>query len=320
MNKNKISVTGCAGFIGYHLTKSLLLDGFEILGVDNLNQYYDIKLKEGRLEQLKKESNFTFKNIDISSKTSIDNLYKKFKPSVVVNLAAQAGVRYSIDNPYAYLNSNIYGFLNIIEACRNYNIDTLIYASSSSVYGNNTALPFSEYDKIDKPISLYGASKASNELIAYAYAHLYNINVTGLRFFTVYGPWGRPDMAMFIFTKNILEKKPIKVFNNGIMQRDFTYIDDIINGIRSSIFKSYPCEIFNLGNSKTENLLDMIKIIEDELKIKAIIEYEPLQAGDVIKTFADIDKSKEKLDYKPSVNINKGIPLFIKWYKEFYSK
>ena len=319
MDNSKISVTGCAGFIGYHLTKSLLLDGFDVMGIDNLNKYYDIKLKEGRLKELSKEKNFFFEKIDISNKESINNVFKNFKPSVIVNLAAQAGVRYSLENPYAYLDSNLYGFLNIIEACRNYNIETLIYASSSSVYGNNTSLPFSEYDRIDKPISLYGASKASNELISYAYSHLYNINVTGLRFFTVYGPWGRPDMAMFIFTKNILEKKPIKVFNNGIMQRDFTYIDDIINGIRSSIKKSYNCEIFNLGNSKTENLLDMIKIIEDELDIKAIIDYQPLQPGDVIKTFANIKKSQKKLDYHPSVNIKEGIPLFIKWYRKFYS-
>ena len=241
-------------------------------------------------------------------------------PSIVVNLAAQAGVRYSIENPHAYMSSNLVGFLNIIELSRIHNVKTFVYASSSSVYGGNKKSPFSESDRVDSPISFYGATKRSNELISFSYSHLYNMNITGLRFFTVYGPWGRPDMAIFIFTKNILEKKPIKVFNNGIMQRDFTYIDDIVDGVRSSINKNYKYENFNLGNNKTENLLDMISIIEKELGLKAIMDYQPLQPGDVVKTFSNIEKSKNMLGFNPKVDIDKGIPLFIKWYKNYYCK
>jgi len=316
MFNNKILVTGSAGFIGYHLCDSLLNDNYEVFGIDSLNNYYDINLKESRLNQLKKHENFIFEKIDISNKDLIDKCFDNYKPDIVVNLAAQAGVRYSIENPYAYLDANIIGFLNIIELCRNKNINNLIYASSSSVYGNNKS-PFNENDKIDKPISLYGASKAANELIAYSYSHLYDINTTGLRFFTVYGPWGRPDMAMFIFTKNIIEGKPIKVFNNGKMQRDFTFIDDIITGIRLSINKNYKCEIFNLGNNKMVHLMDMISIIENVLNIKAKIDFKSLQEGDVVKTCSDINKSRNKLNYNPSIDIDEGIPLFIDWYKNF---
>ena len=315
----KILVTGAAGFIGYHLCKSLLNDDYEVLGIDSLNSYYDPKLKKDRLKQLETYNNFIFEKLNIANYDPLDKVFKSFKPAKVVNLAAQAGVRYSIENPFAYMESNLIGFLNIIELCRNKNINKLIYASSSSVYGNNKKRVFSENDKIDKPISLYGASKAANELIAYSYSHLYDIHTTGLRFFTVYGPWGRPDMAMFIFTKNILDGKHIKVFNNGKMQRDFTFIDDIISGIRLSLDKNYKCEIFNLGNHKMVNLMDMISIIENELKIKAKINFVPLQDGDVVKTLSDIKKSTKKLNYIPSVNIDEGIRLFIYWYKKFYN-
>ena len=320
MPKNKILVTGSAGFIGYHLCKSLLIDNYEVLGIDNINNYYDVNLKNSRLNDLSKNENFFFKKIDISDRESLSDSFIKFQPSVVVNLAAQAGVRYSIENPYTYMDSNLVGFLNIIELCRNNNIESFIYASSSSVYGANKKLPFSESDRVDNPISFYGASKKANELIAYSYSHLYKIKTTGLRFFTVYGPWGRPDMAMFIFAKRILEKKPIKVYNDGKMKRDFTYIDDIIIGIRSAIDKSFDYEIFNLGNNRSENLMDLISIIERELGQKAIIEYKPLQPGDVIETSADIEYSNEKLHYKPSVSIKNGIPFFIDWFKNYNSK
>ena len=319
MSYNKILITGSAGFIGYHLCRSLLNDEVEILGLDNLNDYYDVNLKISRLDKLKRFKNFSFKKIDISNRVSLTNAFKKFNPDIVINLAAQAGVRYSIENPYAYLDSNLVGFLNIIELCRNNNVKNFIYASSSSIYGANKKSPFSESDRVDSPISFYGASKKANELIAHSYSHLYNLKTTGLRFFTVYGPWGRPDMAMFIFTKRILENKPIEVYNNGKMKRDFTYIDDIIMGIRSAIEKNYDCEIFNLGNNKSENLMDMISIIEQELDMKAIIDYKKLQPGDVVETLSDITKSKEMLNYNPSISITKGIPKFIDWYKSYYS-
>jgi len=319
MPKNKILVTGSAGFIGYHLCKSLLNDNFDVLGIDNINDYYDVNLKKSRLNELRKNKNFIFEKINITNRESLSKLFKEFQPKIVVNLAAQAGVRYSIENPYAYMDSNLVGFLNIIELCRNNNVKNFIYASSSSIYGANKKSPFSESDRVDSPISFYGASKKANELISYSYFHLYNLKSTGLRFFTVYGPWGRPDMAMFIFTKRILENKPIEVYNNGKMKRDFTYIDDIIMGIRSAIEKNYDYEIFNLGNNKSENLMDMISIIEQELDMKAIIDYKKLQPGDVVETLSDITKSKEMLNYNPSISIRKGIPKFIDWYKSYYS-
>jgi len=318
MSNNKILVTGSVGFIGYHLCKSLLKDNYEVLGIDNINNYYDVNLKNARLHNLINHKNFYFEKIDIADRESISDSFIKFQPSVVVNLAAQAGVRYSIENPYAYMDSNLVGFLNIIELCRNNNVNNFIYASSSSVYGSNKKSTFSESDRADIPISFYGASKKANELIAYSYSHLYNLKSTGLRFFTVYGPWGRPDMAMFIFTKRILENRPIEVYNNGKMKRDFTYIDDIIMGIRSAIQKNYDYEIFNLGNNKSENLMDMISIIENELGVKSIIEFKPLQPGDVIQTSADIQYSKKKLNYQPSVSIKEGIPSFIDWFKNYY--
>jgi len=314
---SKIIVTGAAGFIGFHLSKSLLDDGYKVLGIDNLNDYYDTNLKLARLNKLKSYNNFTFDKVDISDRATLAQSFNSFNPEKVVNLAAQAGVRYSIENPYAYMNSNLVGFLNIIELCRHNGVTGLIYASSSSVYGSNKKIPFSEKDKVNKPIALYGATKRANELIAHAYTQLYGFHTTGLRYFTVYGPWGRPDMAMFIFTKKILSGEPISVFNNGNMKRDFTYIDDIIAGTRAAIEKNYKCEIFNLGNNKSENLMNMISIIENHLKKKAIVDFQPMQPGDVKESFADIGKSKKKLNFVPRITINKGIPKFIKWYKDY---
>ena len=331
----KILVTGAAGFIGFHLCKSLLDDGYEVLGIDNINDYYDVNLKYARLNELglkkeeiinskfkiqNSESNerFQFSKIDISHRNILAEVFTDFVPIKVVNLAAQAGVRYSIENPYAYMNSNLVGFLNIIELCRNNNIEGFIYASSSSVYGGNKKTPFSVEDRVDNPISLYAASKKSNELIANSYSHLYGLNTTGLRFFTVYGPWGRPDMAMLIFTRKILAGEPIPVFNNGNMKRDFTYIDDIISGLRVAIDKNYKCELFNLGKHKSEKLMDVVSIIEQNLGMKAEINFLPMQPGDVPESFADIDKSIEMLDYKPTTNVDNGIEKLIKWYREFY--
>tara|TARA_B100000579_G_C22752030_1_gene814507 strand:+ start:302 stop:1303 length:1002 start_codon:yes stop_codon:yes gene_type:complete len=318
MTDNKILVTGSAGFIGYHLCKSLLNDNYDVLGIDNINDYYDVNLKKSRLNELSKNKNFIFKKIDIIDKEKLSKSFKEFQPNIVVNLAAQAGVRYSIENPYAYMDSNLIGFLNIIELCRQLDTDGFIYASSSSVYGKNKKTPFSEEARVDSPMSLYAATKRSNELIAYSYSDLYKLKTTGLRFFTAYGPWGRPDMALFIFTKNILDKKPIDVFNNGNMKRDFTYIDDIISGIRSAIDHNYKCEIFNIGNNRSEKLLDMISIIEKELNIKSIINFKSIQKGDVIESYSDIGKSAKMLGYKPLTSINKGIPLFIEWYKNYF--
>ena len=312
---NKILVTGAVGFIGFHLCKSFLDDDHEVLGIDNINDYYDPHLKNARLDILNNYDNFTFKKVDIADRETLTEIFTQFKPIKVINLAAQAGVRYSIKNPYAYTDSNLVGFINIIELCRQQKVEGLIYASSSSVYGENKKIPFSIEDRVDKPISLYGATKRSNELIAYSYSHLYGLNTTGLRYFTVYGPWGRPDMAMFIFTKKILAGEKIAVFNNGDMRRDFTYIDDIISGTRAAVNKNYKCEIFNLGNHKSEQLMYMISLIEKELNKKAIIDFQPMQKGDVKESFADIKYSKKMLSFVPNTPISKGIPLFINWYK-----
>ena len=312
-----ILITGAAGFIGYHLCKRLLDEDYNILGIDNLNNYYNSALKIKRLNRLKQYKNFKFEKIDISNKKMISPVFNKFKPKKVINLAAQAGVRYSIENPYAYLDSNLVGFLNIIELCRENKTEGFIYASSSSVYGENEKIPFSIKDRVDKPISLYAASKKANELIAYSYSHLYGLHTTGLRFFTVYGPWGRPDMAYYIFTKKILNNEPISVYNHGNMKRDFTFIDDIINGTKAAINKNYKQEIFNLGNNKSVNLLDFISIIENELNKKAIINFKPMQSGDVKETFADITESKEKLGFEPKITIKEGISKFVEWYKNY---
>ncbi|MAQ43814.1 MAG: protein CapI [Candidatus Marinimicrobia bacterium] len=318
--KDKILVTGAAGFIGFHLAESLLKDNFNVCGIDNINDYYDVKLKNDRIDILKKYSNFNFNQVDISNFESTSNIFKNFQPDKVVNLAAQAGVRYSIDHPFAYLNSNIVGFLNIIELCKTQNIKGLIYASSSSVYGGNKEIPFSVSDRVNKPLSLYAASKRSNELIAYSYSNLFNLHTTGLRFFTVYGPWGRPDMAMYKFANKICSGESIDVYNNGDMKRDFTYIDDIVSGIKSSIDKNYQCEVFNLGNNKSENLMDIVKYIEQYLDKKADINFLPMQPGDVKESWAEIKKSMKMLNYKPKTDVDVGIEKFIDWYKKYNIK
>ena len=315
----KILITGSAGFIGFHLSKLLLNDGYEILGIDNINNYYDQNLKSSRLEILKSYRNFKFKKLDITHYEDIKNAFKSFEPDRVVNLAAQPGVRYSLINPTSYVDSNIIGFMNIIELCKYMKIRGLIYASSSSVYGNNKKIPFAEKDRVDKQISLYGVTKRYNELIAHSYSHLYNLNTTGLRYFTVYGPWYRPDMAMFIFTKKIISNEPISVFNNGNMKRDFTYVNDIVKGTRSAIEKNYSCELFNLGNNKSEKLMDVIALIEKELGEKATINFQGMQPGDVEQTYADIDYSIQKIGYEPHTSIKVGIPKFINWYKDYYN-
>ena len=316
---DKILVTGAAGFIGFHLAESLLKDNFDVYGIDNINDYYDPNLKTDRLKKLELFNNFKFDKINISNRKLLSDSFKSFQPQKVINLAAQAGVRYSIQNPYVYMESNLIGFLNIIELCRHNNVEGFIYASSSSVYGANEKLPFSVEDRVDKPIALYGVTKRANELIAYSYSHLYGINTTGLRYFTAYGPWGRPDMAMSIFVNNILKGESIPVFNNGNMKRDFTYIDDIISGTRSAIDKNYNCEVFNLGNNKSEDLMNIISIIEKKLNKKAIIDFQPIQPGDVKESFSDINKSIEKLGFKPTTNVEEGIEELINWHKEYYT-
>ena len=314
---SRILVTGAAGFIGMHLCKSLLEDGFHVFGIDNFNDYYDPDLKQARLDRLSIHDNFTFSKSDISDMDVLDNVFKSFKPNKVVNLAAQAGVRYSLENPHAYVQANVVGFMNILECCRHRDISGLIYASSSSVYGGNTKYPFSVDDRVDQPISIYAATKKSNELMAFAYSHLYGLNTTGLRFFTVYGPWGRPDMAMYIFARKISAGKPMPVFNHGRMQRDFTYIDDIIQGVRAALENNYSCEMFNLGNNRSEDLLEMIRIIEENIGKKADMDLQGMQPGDVEKTFADIDHSRDMLGYQPTTSISAGIPRFIDWFREY---
>ena len=316
---SRILVTGSAGFIGYHLCKSLLNDGFIVYGVDNINSYYDPALKQARLDQLQSHPNFSFNKLDISNSDDLNKAFENFKPQKVVNLAAQAGVRYSLENPQAYIESNVVGFMNILECCRHHDVEGLIYASSSSVYGGNEKIPFSVDDRVDRPISIYAATKKSNELMAHSYSHLFGLNTTGLRFFTVYGPWGRPDMAMYIFADKISKGEPIQVFNHGKMERDFTYIDDIINGTRAAIDKNYPYEVFNLGNNNSEDLMEMVGLIESEIGEKAEIQFEGMQPGDVKRTFADIKHSQEKLNYTPTTKIVEGIPKFIEWYLEYSS-
>ena len=312
-------ISGSAGFIGFHLSEFLLKKKHNVYGVDDLNNYYDVKLKKSRLDILKKYKNFVFFKRKIED-IKIVKFFKKKKIDIIINLAAQAGVRHSLENPYVYINSNILGQVNMLELAKELKIKKYIYASSSSVYGGNKSLPFSVKDRVDNPISLYAASKKSTELIAEYYSHLYKINSIGLRFFTVYGPWGRPDMATFIFTKNIINGKPINIFNYGKMKRDFTYVDDIISGIYGAInFKMKKLhKIYNLGNSKSESLLEFIKIIEKNLNKKAKKNYLPLQPGDVPATFADISESTRDLKFLPKVEINHGIPRFIEWFKKYY--
>jgi len=317
--KEKILVTGCAGFIGMHLCKKLFELGYQVIGVDNLNDYYDVNLKLKRLSMLESNEAFTFLKLDIGEMNALDDVFKNYSPRKVVNLAAQAGVRYSLKNPNSYMESNIIGFMNILECCRYHNVEGLVYASSSSVYGGNKKIPFSELDNVDSPISIYAASKKANELMAYSYNHLFGLRSTGLRFFTVYGPWGRPDMAMYIFASKILNNKPIQVFNHGEMQRDFTFIDDIVEGIVASINNNFNCEVFNLGNNRTEDLMNVVSMIEKKIGKKAIVQFEDMQPGDVKKTYANIDKAKAKLGYSPNTNVNEGLSKFLDWYVE-YSK
>ena len=320
----KILITGADGFIGSHLAKNLLKRGEKILGIDNLSNYYDVNLKKDRLNNLKAYKNLTFENIDIANYENLEKVIKQYKISKVCHLAAQAGVRYSLEAPMEYIKSNIVGHLNILEICRNLNIKNLVYASSSSVYGGNTKVPFSIDDRVDTPVSLYAATKRADELMSYTYNHLYGINTIGLRFFTVYGPWGRPDMATWIFTKRIINGDPIEVYNNGVMERDFTYIDDIINGT-ISILDSCKEEtnqnfskVYNIGNNKPENLLDFISIIEDYIGIKAIKIMKPLQKGDVANTYADISAIKSDFNFTPQTKLIEGIPKFIDWYKDYH--
>jgi UDP-glucuronate 4-epimerase len=333
---NSILITGAAGFIGFHLSLLLIKRGYAVVGVDNLNDYYDVNLKLSRLELLKRNSQFTFYPCDLTDKKTIDEMFAKHQLQYVVNLAAQAGVRYSIVNPYAYLESNLHGFLNILEACRHNKIKHLIYASSSSVYGGNKKMPFSVHDNVDHPISLYAATKKSNELMAHTYSALYNLPTTGLRFFTVYGPYGRPDMALFLFTKAILEGKPIDIYNYGKMRRDFTYVGDIVesisrlipkvaqpdadwNGMRPDPATSFaPYRVFNIGNNNPVELLSFIEVIEKKLGKKAVKNLMPLQDGDVPETFADVDDLMKEVDFKPSTSIEEGIGNFIDWYLSYY--
>mgnify|MGYP001196067213 FL=1 len=337
----KILITGAAGFIGFHLCKKLLQENEEIIGLDNMNSYYDLNLKKGRLKELYKYNNEKKKSLyfiegDLINKEIIKRIFREYEPKLIIHLAAQAGVRYSITNPEAYLKSNLEGFLNIIEVCRNKDIENFIYASSSSVYGGNKRTPFNELDSVDHPVSFYAATKRSNELIAHTYSHLYNIPTTGLRFFTVYGPWGRPDMAPMIFTKAIFEKKPIEIFNNGNMIRDFTYIDDVINAIIRLIHKPAiideefdklnpnpstswaPYRIFNIGNQESIPLMNFIEILENEIGIKAIKNFKEFQKGDVQSTFASIKLLEKWTGFKPYTPINIGIRKFIDWYKSYY--
>ncbi len=331
-----ILVTGAAGFIGMHLSKKLLEMGYDVIGFDNINDYYDIQIKKDRLKLLSDFNNFKFYEAELSNQNEVNECFQEEDIDVVINLAAQAGVRYSLENPHAYIESNIQGFVNILEACRNYKIKHLIYASSSSVYGANVKMPFSTSDRVDHPVSLYAATKKSNELMAHTYSHLYGIPTTGLRFFTVYGPYGRPDMAYFSFTKNIIEGKTINIFNEGNMERDFTYIDDIVEGIVKLIDQpptvnnewnykepnpssSYaPYKVYNIGNNKPVKLMDFITTLEKHIGKEAKKEYLSMQPGDVKATFADIDDIKKATGFEPITSINEGLEKFVNWYKSYY--
>jgi len=332
----KILVTGAAGFIGSHLTKKLIANGDQVVGLDNVNNYYSVKLKEDRLQQLEILPNFSFVKANLEDRGAVEELFAKEKFDVVVNLAAQAGVRYSLENPHAYIDSNIVGFINILEGCRHHKVKHLVYASSSSVYGANTTMPFSIHHNVDHPVSLYAATKKANELMAHTYSSLYGLPTTGLRFFTVYGPWGRPDMALFLFTKAILEGKPIDVFNNGKMQRDFTYIDDIVEGVfrvmnatpgGNSSWSgaspdpgtSYaPYRIYNIGNNSPVELMRFIEVLEECLGRKAEKNFMPIQAGDVPATYADVDDLMRDVGFKPATSIEDGIRQFVQWYRSYF--
>lgn len=330
-----ILVTGAAGFIGFHLSKRLLTLGYHVIGADNLNEYYDVRLKQDRLKLLEKNKNFKFYKIDLTNRDKVNEIFKTKTIKIVVNLAAQAGVRYSLENPHSYIDSNLVGFMNILEACRQYGVEHFIYASSSSVYGANRSIPFSSNDSVDHPVSLYAATKKANELMAHTYSHLFNIPATGLRFFTVYGPWGRPDMAYFSFTKNIIEEKTIKVFNNGEMRRDFTFIDDIVEGIIRLLnhppkynenwdrqnpipSSSYaPYKIYNIGSNQPIKLMDFIHSLENLIGKKAKIEFAPMQPGDVKETYADISDLQTDVGFYPKTSIDQGLSQFVDWYKAY---
>ena len=334
----KILVTGAAGFIGFHLSRRLLEEGHEVVGLDNLNDYYDVNLKLGRLKQVTTQENFKPVRLDLADRDGMARLFKEEQFDVVVNLAAQAGVRYSLINPHAYVDTNLVGFVNILEGCRHNKVKHLVFASSSSVYGANTKMPFSVHHNVDHPVSLYAATKKSNELMAHTYASLYKLPSTGLRFFTVYGPWGRPDMAYFLFTRAILEGKPIDVYNYGKMQRDFTYIDDIIEGVVRVIDKipepnpewsgetpnpstSYaPYKLYNIGNNNAVELMHFIEVLEDCLGKKAEKNLLPIQAGDVPATYADVDDLVRDVGFKPSTSIEEGIKEFVRWYKDYFKQ
>lgn len=332
----KILVTGAAGFIGSTLSHRFLDRGDDVVGVDNLNNYYDVSLKEARLARLTEKSNFSFHKLDIENREGMEALFKVEKFDRVVHLAAQAGVRYSLENPHAYIDANIVGFMNILEGCRHNEVENLVYASSSSVYGANTSMPFSIHDNIDHPVSLYAATKKANELMAHTYSHLYGLPTTGLRFFTVYGPWGRPDMSLFLFTKSIIEGKPIDVFNYGDHQRDFTYVDDIVEGVvrcNDTIATANPewsgdkpdpgtskapYRVYNIGNNNPVHLMTFIETLENALGKKAEKNMLPLQPGDVPATYANVDDLVRDMDYKPATSIETGISNFVKWYKEYF--
>ena len=320
-------VTGAAGFIGFHLSQRLLAKGDTVIGIDNLNSYYEVSLKKDRLAKLESHPNFSFYQLDLADRQGMENLFKQHQFDFVAHMAAQAGVRYSLENPHAYIDSNLVGFGNILEGCRHSDVKHLVYASSSSVYGKNKKIPFSVEDNVDYPVSLYAATKKANELMAHSYSHLYNIPTTGLRFFTVYGPWGRPDMAVFIFTKAILEDKPIKVFNHGQMKRDFTYVDDVVEGVVRVIDRipqtgepatTAPYQVYNIGNNQPVELMKLIETIENSLGKKAIKEMLPMQPGDVPRTYADVDALMNDVDFRPDTPIEVGIDKFVAWYRGYY--
>ena len=337
-NSKTYLITGAAGFIGFHLSKRLLDEGCTVIGVDNLNDYYDVNLKLARLKIINNYENFICYKINIEDKEDFQAIFEEHKIDIVVNLAAQAGVRYSLENPQAYIDSNIVGFTNVLENCRHYNIEHLVYASSSSVYGLNTDMPFDVHKSVNHPISLYAATKKSNELMAHTYSHLFNLPTTGLRFFTVYGPWGRPDMALFLFTEAIINDREIDVFNNGEMRRDFTYVDDIVEGIYRILTKPAqsnpewdskkpdpatsvaPYKVYNIGNNSPVELMDYIGAIEYHLGKKARKNYLPLQDGDVPETYADVEDLERDFDYKPNTSVKDGIGRFIDWYRGYYGK
>lgn len=327
----QVLITGVAGFIGYHTAQRLLADGIDVYGIDNLNDYYDVNLKRDRLVQLEGKSGFIFQQLELSDRPKIADLFNTYSFDAVINLAAQAGVRYSLINPHAYVDSNLTGFVNILEGCRHHNIKHLVFASSSSVYGVNPKVPFSVSDNVDCPISLYAATKKANELMAYTYSHLYDMPTTGLRFFTVYGPWGRPDMAYFKFVKAIIEDKPIDVYNFGKMQRDFTYIDDIVEGLVRVLHRppaqkdaadrqtSVPYKLYNIGNNSPVALLKFIEVIETALGKTAQKKFLPMQPGDVPTTYADVDDLKQDVDFQPNTLLEVGIERFVDWYRAYYT-